>query len=335
MMKRWKYTANASFYGLRRDRFTQYQPAASVEERIRRAAVTTGIKGIELKYPFDFEDPELVKRTLEETGLLLSAVNVDIKDVQYFRFGALSAKDPGVRDKAVEMLTAGMDFAAEMGTDLVSTCPLADGYDYPFQVDFTDAWGFFCDTVTRVCRHREDVRLVLEYQPHEPHAHILLNNVGKILHVCSEVGLANLGANLDIGHSFAALEAPAESAALLAAKKRLFYIHASDNTGDGGDWDMISGSVHFWHWLELLLTLDQVGYDGWIGADIMSKFSTAQSFYSTNSRMIDGMIGLIEDLGESRLRELRCTQGSIPQIFEMIADHLSSLSRLPGDSKEG
>ena len=330
-MRRWNYTANASFYGLRRDRFSQYQPASSVEERIRRVAATAGIKGIELKYPFDFEDPGLVKRLLEETGLILSAVNVDIKDIQYFRYGALSAKEPATRDKAVELLTAGMDFAAELGTDLVSTCPLADGYDYPFQLDFTDAWGYFCDTVTRVCRHRDDVRLVLEYQPHEPHAHILLNNVGKMLHVCNEVGLDNLGANLDIGHAFAALEAPAESASLLAAKNRLLYIHASDNTGDGGDWDMISGSVHLWHWLELLLTLDQVGYDGWIGADIMPKFSTAQSFYSTNSKMIDGMIGLIEHLGEYRLRELRSTEGVIPEIFEIMAERLSSLSKFPGD----
>ena len=329
-MKRWNYTANASFYGLRRDRFTQYQPAASVQEKLERVIATPGITGVELKYPFDFENPQRIRQILDDSGLRLSAVNVDIKDSQYFRFGALSARSNLARDKAVELLTAGMDLAAEFGTDIVSTCPLADGYDYPFQLDFTDSWGLFVETVTRVCRHREDITLALEYQPHEPHAHILLNNVGKMLHVCAEVGLPNLGANLDIGHSFAALESPAESAALLASKNRLSYMHASDNTGDGGDWDMLSGSVHFWHWIELLMTMDKVDYRGWIGADLMAKFDTAQSFYSTNIRLIDGMIALVESVGVEEIRRLISEDGSTSQIYGLMADKLNCLNKLPG-----
>jgi xylose isomerase len=174
------------------------------------------------------------------------------------------------------------------------------------------------------------VTLALEYQPHEPHARILLSNVGKMLHVCNEVGLPNLGANLDIGHSFAAMESPAESAALLASKERLSYMHASDNTGDGGDWDMLSGSVHFWHWVELLLTMDKVGYDGWIGADLMAKFSTAQNFYSTNIRLIDGMIALIENIGTEEMHRLIAKNGSTPQIYNVFADRLNDLTKLPG-----
>ncbi|MBL6946646.1 MAG: sugar phosphate isomerase/epimerase [Rhodospirillales bacterium] len=321
-MKRWPYTANCGFYGLRRDRFTQYQPPASLEDRIRRAAATPGVTGVELKYPFDFEDVGLIRTLLDETGLTLSAVNVDIKDAQYFRFGALAASDPKARDKAVELLTAGMDLAAEFGANLVSTCPLADGYDYPFSVDFTDAWGRYIETVTRVCHHREDVNLALEFQPHEPHAHIMLNNVGKMLYVCHAVGLPNIGANLDVGHSFAALEAPAESAALLARENRLFYLHSSDNTGDGGDWDMISGTVHFWHWIELMLTLERIGYDGWIGGDILAKYSDAENFYATNIHMIEAMIGLIESVGADSLRELVSRDGTGPEIYRLLTRHL-------------
>ena len=60
---------------------------------------------------------------------------------------------------------------------------------------------------------------------------------------------------------------------MLARKGMLRYMHSNDNTGEGGDWDMISGSVHFWHWLELLYTLDRVDYQGWNGADVTSKQS--------------------------------------------------------------
>jgi len=144
-----------------------------------------------------------------------------------------------------------------------------------------------------------------------------------MLHVCAEVGLPNLGANLDIGHSFAALESPANSAALLAGKGRLFYIHSSDNTGDGGDWDMLSGSVHFWHWLELLLTLDGVGYDGWIGADIVAKFSSAEAFFGTNTRMIRRMASLVERIGAGKLRDLVREDGNIPEIYDLLMENVA------------
>ena len=95
---------------------------------------------------------------------------------------------------------------------------------------------------------------------------------------------------------------------------------------------MISGSVHLWHWLELLLTLDRVGYEGWIGADILAKFSDAQTFYSVNSRMIDAMLDLIEHLGPTRLRNLISDQSGVPQIYEIMANLLSSFKEVPGDS---
>ncbi len=317
-MREWRYSGNASFFGMRRDRFTVYQPAVSVEEKIQRVAATEGLTGIELKYPFDFQDSALVRRVLDDTGLAVSAINVDIKDADHFRFGALSAPQPEARDKAVSLLTEGMDIAADLGCDLVSTCPLADAFEYPFQIDYTEAWGRYLETVDRVCRHRDDIRLALEYQPHEPQAVIMLNNVGAMLHVCAELDRPNLGANFDVGHSFAALENPAHSAALLASKGRLFYVHASDNTGDGGDWDMLSGSVHFWHWVELLFTLDQLGYDGWISADIMAKFGTAQEFFATHVRMVRRMCNLIDRIGADRLRDMVRRSGNTPEIYDML-----------------
>jgi xylose isomerase len=320
---RWRYCANASFYGLRRDRFTEYQPARSVREKFDLVASTPGLTGIELKYPFDFEDPKLVRSLLEGTGLRLSAVNVDIKDAKFFRHGALSARDPAARDKAVALLREGMDMAASLGVDLVSTCPLADGHDYPFQTAHTEAWGHFIESVRRVAIHRSDVRLALEFQPHEPHARIMLANVGKLLHVCHKVGLPNVGANFDVGHSFCARENPAESAALLAADNRLFYVHTNDNTGEGGDWDMVSGSVHFWHWVELLATLDAVGYQGWLGGDIMPKaFGPAQA-YGSNVRMVEAMWSLVQRFGADRLASIAGQPQRLPELYEQWAALIS------------
>ncbi len=323
-MMDWKFSVNAGFFGLRRDRFTQYQPYRDLGQKFELIAQVEGMEGIELKYPADFEDMGLVKQLLDTHKLQLSAVNVDIKDATYFRYGALSARDNEARQRAVTLLKEGMDIAADLGVELVTTCPLADGYDYPFQVDYKTAWGNFIDSVNIVVSHRSDVKLCLEYQPHEPHARIMLGNVGKLLHVCAEVDAPNLGANLDIGHSFAAGETPAEAATLLANKGCLFYIHTNDNTGDGGDWDMISGTAHFWHWLELLYTLHSIGYEGWFGGDITSKHIDPAAAYGTNRLMIQRMTEFIKRIGIDKLATLINTDGNIAETFDHLSAYLVS-----------
>ena len=315
----WKFSANAAFFGAQRDRFTQYHPQRSVAEKVALVAEVDGVTGIELRYPVDFQDVALVKRLLEKHKLALSAVNVDIKDATYFRYGALSARSAEARQRAITFLREAMDIAADLGTDLVTTCPLADGYDYPFQVDYASAWGHLIETVRTVADYRADIRLCLEYQPHEPHAQIMLGNVGAMLHVCAEVGAPNLGANLDIGHSLAAEESPAEAAALLDGKGRLFYVHTNDNTGDGGDWDMISGTVHFWHWLELLYTLDRLGYDGWLGADLMAKHTDPVAVFSTNTRMVRRMTGLLKSMGTDRIAGFLEKDGNIAETYDYLS----------------
>jgi xylose isomerase len=286
------------------------------------ASQIKGLHGIELKYPFDLQDIKLAKQLLEDNGLQCSAVNVDIKDANYFRYGALSGRSIEARKRAISLMQEGMDIAVELGTDLLSTCPLADGYDYPFQLDYTGAWSRFIETVAEIVSYRDDVKLALEYQPHEPHAKILLGNVGKILHVCAEVGAPNVGANLDIGHSFAALESPAESAALLASKGRLFYVHTNDNTGDGGDWDMLSGSVHLWHWLELLYTLDQVGYDGWLGGDIAPKHTGPVAAYDTNFKIVQRMVNFLENIGTDKITEILAEDSDVAETFNYLSEQL-------------
>jgi xylose isomerase len=324
-MKNWKLAVNSGFFGRRRDRFTEYQPDRSLEEKFRLVRQIENIDGIELKYPLDLKDLRLASRLLEESGLVCSAVNVDIKDATHFRYGALSAQSKEARNTAISLLREGMDRAAELGAGLVTTCPLADGYDYPFQIDYSAAWARFVETVKDVASYRKDVKLALEYQPHEPHAKIMLSNVGKVLHVVAEVNLPNVGVNLDVGHSFAAGESPAESAALLASKGRLFYIHTNDNTGEGGDWDMISGTVHFWHWLEFLYTLDQVGYDGWLGGDVTSKHIGPVEAFDTNTRMIRRMVTVLERMGTEKIAELVKKDGNISETFNYLSECLMTV----------
>ncbi len=319
---KWKFSAHASFFGAWRDRFNQYQPHRTIQEKFALIGQLQDVEGVELKYPYELKDLVLVKRLLEQYELQVAAINVDTKDVSRFLHGALSASRAEARQFAVQRLREGMDVAAELGAEIVTTCPLSDGYDYPFQVDYTAAWGHFIDSVKAAAAHRADVKLLLEYQPHEPYAKILLNNVGKMLYICEEVGAPNVGANLDIGHSFAARESPAEAAALLAGKDRLVYSHTNDNPGEGGDWDMISGAVHLWEWLELLYTLEQVEYDGWLGADIAPKRLDPVAAYQTNVRMIQRMTVLLQRIDPAEITALLEKDGTVAEVYEYISAFL-------------
>ena len=334
-----RFAANASFFGARRDRFNEYQPDRDLLEKLDLIASIDGITGVELKYPRDFGrgDSAAVRDVgdwIADHGLALSAVNVDTKAVAHFRYGALSARHEDVRAMAVSRLRAGMDIAAELGAQVVTTCPLAEGYDYPFQINYVEAWDHLIESVRLSAAHRDDVSLVLEYQPHEPHAHILLDNVGKLLHLCAEVsqgseageGVDNVGANLDVGHSFAAGESPAEAAALLARKGWLRYVHTNDNTGDGGDWDMISGAVHFWGWLELLYTLDALDYDGWFSGDIQPKHFSPVAAYRTNMRMVQQMAALLERVGAEHIAAQIKVEGHTPALYAMLMEAVAGTS---------
>ena len=82
---------------------------------------------------------------------------------------------------------------------------------------------------------------------------------------------------------------------------------------------MISGSVHLWHWLELLHTLDRLGYDGWIGADIKAHQMDAVSVFGANTRMLLRMMALLDRLDGDELEALVRRDGNTPDILEYLS----------------
>jgi len=321
-MATWKLSANAAFFGKQANAYTQYQPDCTLEDKLERIAQIQGIDGVELKYPFDLENVPLVKALLEHHELALSAVNVDIKNAEHFRFGALSARSAAARLRAADLLKTSMDIAADLGANLVTTCPLADGFDYAFELDYGLAWDHMVETLTDVMAHRDDVHVAIEYQPHEMHAKPLVNNVGKVLHLCHRVDHPLLGGNLDLGHAFAGQETPAEAAALLGSVDKLFHIHTNDSTGDGSDWDLISGAVHFWDWFEILFTLDRIGYKGWLGADIAAHRLNAKTMFSANTKMLLRLIDLYEQLDQHHLERLLSQDGNAADVLEYLTENI-------------
>jgi xylose isomerase len=263
-----KFSVILGFMGQTRDRFQVFGPQRSLEETIARAAQVESIGALEVVYPGQLDDVPYIRRLMDDHGLACSTVNVNIKGDPVFHMGALTSPESAVRRQAVDYLKHGMDIAPEMGCNTVTCCPLGDGHEYAFQIDYVQAWGWFLEGIREAAAYRPDVRLSLEYKLNETRAHCIMGSAASALHICDQIGLPNLGVTIDIGHALYGLETPGLSIAQLAHAGRLFVVHVNDNYR-GWDWDLIPGSVNWWDWIECLLYLDTVGFDDWIVSDVM------------------------------------------------------------------
>jgi xylose isomerase len=252
------------------DRFFDYQPARDIETMIDMASRIKGAKGMEVVYPQNFQDPVKTKKLLDDAGLGISAVNVNVKGEPIFLFGSFSSRDSEARREAVKYLKYGMDCAAELGCDKVTISFLNDGEDYPFELDLVRAFHDAVEGVRECADYRKDIRISLEYKLSEPRVHCLLGNAGKMAYFCEKVGRENVGVTLDTGHALQSLEILADSVAFLGSTGKLFHVHVNDNYRNW-DWDMVPGTVNFWEFIEFGLYLKKVGYDGYITADVFPQ----------------------------------------------------------------
>ena len=142
-MSTWKYSVILGFLGKLSDRFASYGEQRDIVAKFDVTSRIEGLQGLELVYPFDFADVDVTKKLLAEHKLECSTVNVNIKAEPKFHLGGLTHKDSGIRAEAVQYLKTAMDISVDLGTNMITCCPLSDGYDYAFETDYPKAWKWF------------------------------------------------------------------------------------------------------------------------------------------------------------------------------------------------
>jgi xylose isomerase len=299
------------------DRFHTYQPARDLSERLQIASTIARTDGIEPVYPQDLgHDGEHVG-AVKASGFAVSAVNVNLKGEDIFRAGSFTNPDSGVRRRAIAYIKRGMDLAVELGTDMISVCPLIDGSDHAFHVDHLDQWRWTIDAFGEAAAHRDDVRVSIEYKAYEVRNRIVLPSMGRTLHLCDRVGAKNLGVTMDLGHAL--IENECAAAELVAAHEagRLFYVHFNDNDRNA-DWDMPVGSVNLWDTLEALWYMDRVGYDGWIAYDVFTRAGDAAEAIAHTFETMDDLRSLLVKIGPDRLKTMVATGDSARTTRDLI-----------------
>ena len=217
-----KYSIITGFMGTVKDRFIDYQPARSMEEMVKMASKVKGCSGLEVVYPQNFTNAAELKKMLDAYGLGVSTVNLNVKGDEIWRYGSFTHPEASVRRKAVDAMKEAMDRAAQLECPIVTCALLNDGVDYPFEINYMDAFSHALEGIREAAEYRKDVKISLEYKQSEPRVHCLLNNAGKMAYFAQMTEQENVGVTLDFGHALQALEVPADSASFLGQTGKLF-----------------------------------------------------------------------------------------------------------------
>ena len=264
-----KYAIEATIFWPPADRVvpTGYKPKLAAKDIYPVIKRIEGCDGVELYYPYDFDDAKKMKRILTDLQLPVSAIGIGFFGEAKWQHGGITSFDRALRNEAIDISKRTIDAASELGAGIVVFWPGQDGYDYYFQTDYQKKWDLMVDGLRELAAMDRDMKIGIEYKPKEPRTHQIVPNAVKALKMSEDTGYENVGVIMDIGHSLIAKENPAEEAVYLINRKRLFHLHSNDNYNDW-DYDMLPASVHLWENLELFYWLDQLGYKGWINFDI-------------------------------------------------------------------
>lgn len=251
------------------DRFVTsgYTRSLPLEKALRAVARIKGIHGAAYGWPCRFKKPRDLRKLFDDCGVTLCTLDTDIYTDARFRQGSLSNRDRKVRGLAVARGKAAMDAAAEAGVPDINFWLGHDGFEYPFQGHYVDAWKWIAEGLGEIAEHNPDVPIGVEPKCKEPRANQYLANTGKALMLVNQVNRPNLGITLDFGHSLAAMESPAEAAVLAMSQRRLQQVHLNDNYRDW-DHDLVPGAVNVWDHVEFFYWLRKLDYRGWCCVDI-------------------------------------------------------------------
>lgn len=291
------------FLGKTQDRFSEYQSPATTEEKLEMVSRIDGFDGVEMVYPYENTTPEETKALMNKYKLNFAAINVNIKKEAEWVAGSASRTDKGIRDRAIQMIKNAKDFAKAVGAPHVTCCPLSDGYDVLFQVNYREAWKNMIEVFGEAADYLPEVPLFIEPKYSETRVHCHVDSTSKGLLLLKEIGNPNMGITLDMGHSLQSAENPAQMMVTVVDSGFDVYVHTNDNDTKA-DWDLIGASRHFLHYVELMFWAREIGYNKYFTTDASPRIFDRVEFFNRHSEVTRGVWNLTGKLDRAKYLKL-------------------------------
>jgi xylose isomerase len=315
-----KQSIITAFLGKTQDRFSEYQEPTSPRERLQLVTQIEGCDGVEVVYPYETGDPHETMGWMRELGLHFAAINANIKKEPQWVPGALSRPQKEIRQGAVDVIKRAKDYAKAVGAPLVTCCPLSDGYDNLFQVDYPKAWRNMIEAVGEAADYLPEVPLFIEYKYSETRVHCQLDTCAKTLLLLKEVGSSATGVTIDFGHSLYAHENPAQCIALCAESGVDYYLHTNDNDLRF-DWDLIGATRNFLHYAEFLFYAQEYNYDKYFTTDASPRVFDMLAFFNNHSRVNIGLWNLMKSLDKKKYRQLMAEEKAM-ELMNLVREEI-------------
>src|SRR4051794_1253416 len=252
-----------------------YKPELSGATTVQK--VRTAVEGLgDLMDDYEFHYPQEINRdnldeiqqALDGHGIYCVAGGLHLDP--RFAKGGLSSPDDATRAEAIRITREAVELAGDIGAQMI-IWPGIEGYNYPFQTAYAEAWSRFIDAIGELARDaaERNVTIFLEHKNSEPAMKIFMRNIGMTLHVIHTLraqGVDNVSVNMDWQHLIMNGENLAEYAALLGAAGLLGHQHANSGWGTFDDDNMV-GATAFMETLELAVELRRAG-DGTRGGRV-------------------------------------------------------------------
>jgi xylose isomerase len=315
-----KYSVISSFLSKTKDRFHEYNEQLTLEKKFQKASEIEGIGAMECVFPYEVNDPKETLALMKKYNLDISAVNVNVKVEPEFRMGGLTSKDPKIRERAVQFIKDGKDFAADIGVNKITICPLGDGYEFSFQANYKDNWNRLITTFKEAGNYRPEITMFIEYKPSETRGKCFLDNASKTALLIKEIGLKNIGVTIDEGHSLYGKNNPAEELSLLDSLDIPYYIHINDNDALW-DWDYFCSSKHPIEHLEFLYYIKKFGYKDWITSDTSPTRWNIKKVFEANTKISKDFEQILDKMEEDGFEEI-LKSDEYMDIWEFVRVHL-------------
>ena len=289
-----------------------YGPHVPLEDQITVAGRLDGITGVEC-HGSDFDDFEVARYAdlVKQQGLVTTNVNTNVWGVAKYALGAFTHGDPKIRQAAIDEGKRSCAIAREADCPSVALWLGADGFDYPWQIDYVQHLELLVDGIRQIAEEASpDLKVGVEYKLKEPRTHMTISTSGTALAIVQDVGMDNVGCTVDYGHALMAQEDPGLAVALLQRYGKLFNVHFNDAWGSWDD-DMIVGSVNPNLTLEFLYYCRKTGYEGWYGLDMFPYREDGGAAAQMAVDNLRSLWGKLDEIDEPALAAAQATGGAI------------------------
>ena len=276
-----------------------YHGPFGLKESFEAMSKIDGLHGMGITWPADPlpSDPDKLVKMFEDYGLKPGDCTVINYDDKKWKHGALVTTEENIRQDNIKLCKEAVDFAAEIPGTKVMVWPAHDGYDYPFQTDYSVAWKNMVESFQDICSYKPDVTVCIEYKAKDPRQRFYIGNIGKMMALFNDVGMENLKGVIDTGHALQCQEGLGEDVIFLNEHDKLGIVHVNDNYRDA-DPDLIFGTIAFWDNLEFFYYLLQTDYDGTIEID----YQNPREDRVKSLKLAVGNIYMYKDFAEKLLK---------------------------------